>query len=360
MQDVPLLDETETDVAAPENGGEFAAERNIGSDVARDGDASIATDGDAGEADVRSEDVATEPPPPPDGSCNSPYTCAPPVPSGWSGPALLWTSTSTELPPDCPMNYSSLDLGAGLTGGSADTCSCNCAVSNEACTTIMTFYPDSLCASPCLVPGGGTGMIRVTPASDGTCTQVPANLCGSNGTASTTMPSYSADCVAQTMTTPGSAPAWTTAARICSWTPNAGTQCDGGDAGCIVGPTTGFAATACIFKLGDMQVCPAAYPKSSGVFSQMTDTRGCSPCMCSGPSGGSCSGQISTYGDTACGILAWTDFSLGSCQSHLAIVPNPGSVNSVYAITSGTCSVASSPQSQGGVTATGATTVCCL
>jgi hypothetical protein len=331
----------------------------VSESVATNGDAGQ-LDGNVGPRDVMSEDVATEPPPPPDGSCNAPYTCAPRVPNGWSGPALVWTAPSGEQPPACPTDYKSIDLGASLTGGSADTCGCTCVPSNESCVVTMTFHPDTQCNSQCFVSDGGVAAISVTPLPDGGCTQVPSNLCGSGGAASTTDPSYSATCTPQATKTPGSAPAWMTSARLCSWTVDAGGRCNVPDAGCIVGPTTGFGPAACIFQLGDMLTCPTAYPNSRGVFFELTDTRDCSPCTCNGPDGGTCSGEIAAYGDNACAGLAWTDFGLGSCQGHLALVPDPGSVIGIYAITSATCSVASVSQPQGGVTPTNATTVCCL
>ena len=367
------------DVRSPD-GDSFAvpeARDNGAQDAASD--ETVGTDGDAeqrdagqgdivaenvGSQDVTSEDVVT-PPPPPDGSCNPPYTCAASAPTGWSGPALLWTATSGSTPPSCPTGYQGLDLNGGLTGTDVGACECSCNLSGEMCAMTATFHPDQACAaSTCLLSDGGTDTIRVSPPSNGACTPVPDNLCGSGGSVLTdNVTAYSATC-APSVSATRPTPSWSDSARLCS------TACPGSMKSCVIGPTAGFGTTVCIFQSGDIACPSTTYVKKSVYYAGFVDSRSCGACSCSDVDGGTCvnfgtgtPSSMTIYTGSGCTGSSWTDVTLDVCGPYPvgALIPTPASVSYAPVITSGTCpGVSSPPQAQGSVTSTGATTVCCM
>jgi hypothetical protein len=349
----------------PAETAEAAPERDVRSEP-------IGMDADALVRDVASEDVASEPPPPPDGSCNPPYTCAAPVPTGWSGPALFWIGAASLSPPACPADYQSQDLQKDLTGTGAGTCSCNCGL-NDNCTATVSFHPDQGCSTPtCPLPDGGTDTIQVTLSPTSGCVQIPDNNCGTDltgGSVATTNPTaYQATCdptVTPTIPTAG----WDNSARLCS------TSCSASTEPCVIGPTAGFGATACIFQSGDVACPSTTYVKKSLYYTGMSDTRTCSPCTCNGSDGGTCvflgagntpASNLTVYGTSDCSVGAgsWTDLTLDICSVYNAtnstLTASPASLIYVPTIRHGTCSgVSTQPQPMGSVSATGATTVCC-
>jgi hypothetical protein len=329
-------------------------------------------DADADVRDVVTEDVATEPQPVSDGSCNPPFTCAPPVPAGWIGPALFWTGDGSSPAPACPMNYQSQDLGKDLTGTEAGSCSCTCGLKDN-CTANVTFYPDQACGTAmCSVPGGGMDRIQLTVSATSGCVAIPSNNCGSNATGgsvlTTNMTAYTASCD-PTITPTIPTAAWNNTARLCS------TSCRGSTEPCVIGPTPGFLMSLCIFQTGDV-ACPATiYVKKTLFYAGLMDTRTCGDCTCNGYDGGSCAylggsrgdaSSLSVYGASGCSTSAgmWLDTTLDLCSLYNGVnstlSSDPASLSYDPNIQHATCSgVSSMPQPTGGVAPTGPTTVCC-
>jgi hypothetical protein len=321
-------------------------------------------DADAGPRDAVSEDVAIETTPPSDGSCNPPYTCGLPAQAGWTGPALVWTGPSGSTAPTCPDGYQSTDVNQGLTGTDPGSCGCTCSLANETCTMTATFHPDQACGMPtCLVPGGGRGTIQVSPPDDGGCAPLPMNLCGTGGSVSPTGQTYNAMC-APTVTPMRSTPGWNSSARVCS------TACPDSGMRCVIGPTTGFVATACVFQSGDVPCPMTGYVNKSVFYTGFNDSRSCSTCSCNGVDGGTCvnigqgtASSMTAYTASDCTGSSWTDLTLDVCSLYAmnTLIPNPASVSYLPTITHGDCSgVSMAPQPQGSVTPMGPTTVCCM
>jgi hypothetical protein len=299
-----------------------------------------------------------------DSQCSA-YTCAAPVPDGWVGPALLWTGLSAATAPSCPSGYQdAFDGFAGPTANQPVGCSCTCVAAGQVCTATCTFHPDQTCSNPQC----GSSTVTVSPASDGTCTAVPANTCGSGGSLSMgVIPSPTGgNCQPMVTTTGKSAPGWMTAARVCSWVGPVDSPggCPNGMDQCVLAPPGGFGATFCIYQAGT-PACPAAYPNAHVYYAGADDTRGCGPCTCSAPSGGSCAGSVSLYGAAVGGCVGTpgASYALGTpCQSYpgASLDLNPGFVKANYSITGVACSVTAQPVAQGSVTPTGPSTVCCM
>jgi hypothetical protein len=295
------------------------------------------------------------------------YSCAMAVPAGWSGPALLWTGTFGTPAPSCPSGYTpSLDANQGPSG-SPDTCTCTCTPSGQLCQTTGSFMINMNCTGNCAT---------VSPAGDGSCTTVPSNSCGNAGSFAATAPTLTGGtCASQVTITPGTAASWTTTARVClKNASDAPGGCGGTGEQCVLTPSTsGFVARPCIYQAGT-PACPAAYPNSNLVYSSETDARGCSPCACGAPTGGTCSGTISLYGSNAglCGGTPGGTFTFGDMACNGANPPTtlgrtysglnntPGSVKGNFTVTPGTCPVTTPSSPTGGVTPTGATTICCM
>jgi hypothetical protein len=288
------------------------------------------------------------------------YTCVPVAPAGWTGPALLWTGAFGTAAPGCPMGYHSLDAKIGPTG-TADSCSCKCAALGQQCSANGTFHADQMCSYvPC-------ASVSLSSASGtGACTTITSNTCGTGGSFSgpTTLPVPSGgSCTPQVTPTPGTPASWTTSARVCSWTapPDIPGGCTAGGEQCI-GSSGSFGSMACVYQNGDAS-CPNGYPNKTLLYTGETDTRGCGSCTCSNPpSGGTCAGSISFWGDVnaGCGGAATVTSSLGGpCKGYMGVGNNPGYVQANYTLTPGTCSVPAQPTATGAVTGTGPTTVCC-
>jgi hypothetical protein len=380
--------QTETD---GEGGGEDAdggMDAEAGADVASDADAG-ADSGDSGDADANGPDAQDAALDAVDGcvktgpeictdnidnDCNGltdcadtvacpNYTCAPQVPSGWSGPVELFNGLPGSLP-TCTAGYTgSGDYHGGTLSGSPDTCSCTCTASGQTCSAGGTFFAQSACES-------GSAMANVTPATDGSCTSVPSNSLGSGGSfrlGNGSAPSPAGGtCTPQVTTTPGSTPSFSAAERLCA--PSILDSPGGCQAAqqCVPDPIPPFGTTMCIWHPGSVS-CPAApapYSNAAGVYyTDFSDTRGCGPCTCSGPTGGSCAGTIGLWGTLAstCSGTAAVTYSLGSgCKPYSGLSNDPGYVQATYALTAGSCSVSGQPQADGNVTGTGSVTVCCL
>jgi hypothetical protein len=321
----------------------------------------VGPDADAGDGvgeDVNIKDVVAEDVLLADG-CTAPDMCGA-VPTGWQA-ALFWTGASSAIPPNCPGDTQTVDLKGVLTPGGPDTCGCTCPLSDK-CSTTGTFHFDQSCLQMCVVDGGGTATVSVTPDPSGACTAVPANFCGAGGSFDTPALmriTYDGGCIPTPTVTPGSASSWTTAARLCS-RPVASGVC-GANQQCLLAVTTDL-TKVCIYQAGDM-VCPpppSPYSNKTLLYLGQNDSRGCSPCTCGNPTAGSCLGNISVYGTKDCtGPASNYSFLLASCQIYNAF-PNPQSVKAAYTVTHGTCPTPSTPQPEGGVSPAGPTTVCCM
>jgi hypothetical protein len=304
-----------------------------------------------------------------DPACSA-YTCVLPAPSGWTGPVALWQAMGSATAPGCQSGFGNpIDTNAGLTFSPASCGSCTCSASGQTCSPAGTFHPDQACAMATCA--------SATPASDGTCTAVASNSCGSGGSfamgAALPMPS-GGSCTTNAGSVTVPPVSWTTSARICSYTGPTDTPggCTSGGNQCVLAPTGNYGSTLCIFS--SMNPAPTSCPTGYAVmgpfvfYAGAADTRGCGGCACAGaPTGGSCSGTVSLYGTSAGGCSGTpATYTLGSaCQcyggcSQPSLAAAPGYVKAGYTVAAGTCSVTAQPTPNGMVVPTGPTTVCCM
>src|SRR5262249_14945047 len=158
--------------------------------------------------------------------------------------------------------------------------------------------------STCPLADGGTDTIQLTLSPDSGCTPIPDNNCGTTGSVITTNPTaYTATCVP--VVAPIPAASWSNSARLCS------TACSSSGEPCIIGPTSSFHATACVFQSGDVDCPMAAYVNKSLFYSAVNDSRGCSACTCKAVDGGTC-----TYlGGSAGPASSLTVYSSSDCTT---------------------------------------------
>jgi hypothetical protein len=298
------------------------------------------------------------------------YTCVPPVPVGWVGPVALWQAANPATPPACQANYGApLDQTSGLNAPPATCGACTCGASGQTCSATGTFHLDQTCVS--------ASCATVTPAPAGTCTAVPANTCGSGGSftmgAAVPTPTGGSCAIASAGTVNRPLVTWTTSARVCSYTgtPDSPGGCTTGGQQCVAAPTGNYGTTLCVYSTmaPPPSSCPAGFAAIGPAvfYSGQTDTRDCAGCTCaSSPTGGTCSGSVSLYGNNAGGCNGTpATYALGTtCQCYgcaQPALPNvPGFVQANYTVTAGTCSVVGQPAPTGSVTPTGPTTLCCM
>ncbi|MDP9034752.1 MAG: hypothetical protein M3O50_08075 [Myxococcota bacterium] len=275
--------------------------------------------------------------------------CADKVPTGWVGPALLWTGPypASQIPA-CPTGFQAITAFQGLTFPN-DSCSCSCSPTGQQCSASVTAYTDQACMNRCM---------SVTLASGG-CGILPANTCQQNGSFQVTVaPSPGGTCAANVTASYGGAPSWGNTVRLCTFvgTPDSPGGCTAPGAQCVSDPAP--FGSVCVSHAGAVSSCPSGYAANPPivVYSGWIDQRGCTGCTCNGPTGASCSGTVSLHAGTICSVPPSQN---GPACSPYTLNPKPGSARATYTLTPGTCSVASQPTPTGGVVPSGPTTICC-
>lgn len=289
------------------------------------------------------------------------YACVGSPPAGWSGPDLFWTGSAGATAPACPAGYQSMNGYSGPTGTNG-SCACTCVATGQACTATVTFHTDQTCA----VNPACRSVTVMTMSGNGACTPItPTSNCGPDGSFAVAggVPAPSVGtCTPQVTKTSGSAEGWTSAARVCTAIADVPGGCAAGGQQCVLESPSTFGAAICVHQSGDAS-CPAGYPTKSVIYGGETDMRGCGPCTCSSkPTGGSCAGTISIWGDLAggCSGAAADTYTLGAtCSAYAGASNNPAYAQGNFTVTPGTCTVVTQPTPTGAVIATGPTTVCC-
>ncbi|HZU83091.1 MAG TPA: hypothetical protein VE987_09255 [Polyangiaceae bacterium] len=385
------------DVTGDDGAGEAALDGPV-ADAPGGGDVEAGADGGRDVAgDVPRDVVAEEAAPPPDVcvdsgaedctngvddncdglvDCADPqcgaYGCAAPVPGGgWNGPVAFWQATNPVTVPSCPANYVSPVTGSeGLNAPPATCGNGTCAASGQTCSLTGVFHPDQAC--------NNTACASVSPATDGSCTTVPANSCGTGGsfTVGTTAPAATGgSCSPQAGSVTKPAISWAMSAQMCSYGGPADSPggCTVAGQQCVAkpNPTGGnaFGATFCVYSLANPApaACPTGYTRTAAptVFFDMgavNDTRGCSLPSCgASPTSGSCSGTITLFGGAGCSGSNAT-YTLGTaCGPYMNLTPlDPSSVQAHYTVTPGTCSVTAQPSPTGMVSPTTPVSICCM
>ena len=315
-----------------------------------------------------------------DPQCQPAFTCVPTAPTGWVGPVEFWQAANPATAPGCDTGYGGAlrDGQGGAFTASPATCGCTCSATGQVCSQSGSFFTQTNCAGTCAT---------VTPAADGTCTPVPGNGCGSQGSFSLALGTPTGGVCSPSPSTTVPPVTWATSERVCSYTgptDNPGGCSGAGGASCVrapAGAAGGYSAGACVYSTADPPptACPAGFTAIPPLtfYARATDTRGCATCTCRGtPSGGtgSCTGTVDLYGkfpDAGC-TGAHDTYDAGAtaacqcigqvqCGANDAVVLNntPGFVQAHYTVTPGTCGMPGRPASTGTAAPATPTTVCC-
>ena len=220
-------------------------------------------------------------------SCGT--TCAPAVPEGWTGPAIVYVGTNP--PASCPASYAT----AGFAGGTevlappatCAPCACDEPVGDQCGTAHLRYFLLGNCSG-----GHNDGFVN-----EGGCANVAdqtsagfiafpvgtvGGSCQPSGGEATLEPVGFVDDV------------------IACFGAQLGT-CDAGI--CVPAPTAPFDLAICVTRPG-VEECPAGYEDRIEVLTGIgEDTRACTACSCSNPVGGVCEGTIHVYSDNGCGPL---------------------------------------------------------
>lgn len=249
-----------------------------------------------------------------DTDCDEGYTCAPSVPAGWQGPVALWEGGSAAGAPACSKagGYPDLEVTAmdDLTAPAAQCAACRClAPEGIVCPTAqLGFYTSTSC--------------NVV----GSAASITADECHAfvfSGAAPTGLrweasPALGGACRPDLDGTSRLPPLrWDRFARACGSAPE-GEGC--GTGACVPRPSAPFGAGLCIYRRGDF-ACPAGpYVNRELYFERAADSRSCTECSCSSPSGASCTGSLTLATDRNCSVDLQVLSSAGQCT---ALIPDP-------------------------------------
>jgi hypothetical protein len=120
----------------------------------------------------------------------------------------------------------------------------------------------------------------------------------------------------------------------------------------------------CIYHDDDVD-CPiqfSPYVEKHVFYQHFEDTRSCTPCACSSPSGSTCSSTASVYTDGACSTLAYSTTLTAAgpaCQDLPAGSPLGSKSATPPAYSPGTCAPGGG-EPTGAATPITAATLCCL
>jgi len=330
--------------------------------------ASVACGGDAFTAGSGGEDGGTSPDSstdarPPDSSpaidalseppatCGSGFACIPDVPAGWQGPIEVYAGMAA--PPACTTRFAQSVGANDVLQAPAATCGCSCGGSTITCNPPTMEFSDS---ATCTATGGSCATATLTP-----------NVCRNVNELSHCAGAVTLDMslVAGTSVIGSCPPApvrnvpqytWGIQARGCvSTVAPAQVDCASGQI-CAPTPESGFAQKLCISHAGDV-TCPGnGYGVKHLYYTSVDDTRTCSDCTCSTPTGGSCSFSVVGYtsSSASCTGNAITYLAGTKCAG----VQQPGDFKVTVTPTNGSC-MASTSSPTGTATPSGPVTVCC-
>lgn len=303
--------------------------------------------------------------------------CVPREPLGWSEPALVWIGPPDRAP-DCPSAAPSVGYEghADFAAAAPPSCpACKCDPPDASCELPAAW--SAYASFPCDVPGAAETPFAAPEGWDGSCTSANATAAGQmcDGAlcaqsleipAPRVLPGSCAPRIAEgpeEPEEPEGAGSFEILARACTGTAFApcadpGMTCTPAPPTGDAGPTEGF--LTCIYHEGE-QDCPATYPDRHIFYAGAEDTRGCAPCGCGEPIGGSCSVLASAFSDGAC-----SQFAVGvvvSSEAAFCGTISPGTAlgsksASVVSFDPGACEPTGG-EPTGSVALLGAATFCC-
>ncbi len=296
--------------------------------------------------DVRLPDVFDEVPP----SCEGGFACVPAQPLGWQM-SDGWNVVEVfhgGYPadggtPQCDTHFALFADTNGDFVDAAAQCQCGCDPAAEPCPVSAAFqHMDMACGdSPC----------ATIPLQNGVCTYLN-DTCSATAAATEVPQPTPAGCMPDASTT--LAPPFASTSRACvSQFALGSSDCQPGT---VCQPVAGgaFDQKLCIAATGEKTCPPQDYVDRRVFYGSFSDDRGCGPCSC-GPPKQQCSSSFHLY--QFCPNT--NDYGgATSCLAH-----NPTATFAFVAQTQISGSVGCDPSSagpQGGVTLSGALTLCCL
>jgi hypothetical protein len=307
------------------------------------------------------------------------------APADWTGPFALY-----DGPPSgdkgCPTAFPTHMYGGNgtLTAAPATCTACTCAApTGQQCNIGSIDVGDSTCSGsgdctgPQTMPAGWNGACYYN--SDGwaggvaTCGTQPAGHSTCDAGTAACNQSIKVDvltvaggsCTASTSTPTVAQPSWGTLGEACGGAATVTTGCNAGHA-CLPKPKDPFVSGLCVQKDG-VNACP---PVAGSPFTQqhifyagVDDTRGCSACACTSPTGGTCSASVTWYPTTNCtGTAVGTANLTTTTPACIALASNPavGSRKGTFTPPSGSTCTPSGGQPSGTAAPNGATTFCCV
>jgi hypothetical protein len=269
-------------------------------------------------------------------------TCGLSVPSGWSGPVAVSTSTSASVACDPVWTESLLLGGLGEPGGAVSCSGCGCTPANDAgCAGAQVErFLDSGCTmsnatfgstANCMSTSGGAGHFQPKPVG------VVGGRCAVTGGDELARPAPFAQ--------------WM---RACT-SASVPTSCALAD-GCVPAPQHDDTAL-CIYQTSELSCPPGAWQQTFVVATSYSDTRSCD-CTCGPPSGG-CSAVTTLYTTGSCNnpIVAILDHQAVPAPCEPASSPHMA-LTQLTAPLAAPCAPAGG--SSGAIDVSERTTLCCL
>jgi hypothetical protein len=287
-----------------------------------------------------------------DPDCSPGFACVLAAPAGWTGPVELFDGDPNGLVPGCGGAFATQAYQGtrGLSCDAAMCSACSCTAQGVSCVAGGTVVQG---ASQCL--GGGT-LVTASP----TCSNIPGFTGGvinfPNGPQAT-----GGTCAHPTVTATKPTERWSGLGRACAASGLVQGGCGGGQI-CAPGPGTGFLPKLCVFAAGDLS-CPGAYSTKVVYYGGRNDTRGCTPCDCTGPTGATCTASLCFHGGNDCTNPCLRLTLPTGCKT---VIGPPGVTSSSIKLDpvmvfGARCDVvAGSSQPTGGCTPSVPTTVCCM
>jgi hypothetical protein len=311
------------------------------------------------------------------------FTCVPPVPPGWSGPVQLYDGAIAGAPSCAPPFAMNAYDGFGMLNPGAHSCSpCLCSSpSGVSCSApSVLFYPQATVmpppdggrtdagrrdGGPIEAGGGCTGCAdnRTTSAS---CGSYGTSMCtGGGGNVALDVGASTASggmCTRSGGVSSMTSPTFSNLGRACS--PTAPTSMAGCGMGRCMPRTSGapWLGNYCVHMPGMIATCPMGPYTMRHVFHQsFTDTRTCTSCNCSTPTGVSCSGDVAFYSSGAFPCTSGYLGTFGSSDVCATIATSAPQYQFVGAsdFSGGSCT-ASGGATTGSVTPQMAHTFCCI
>lgn len=303
--------------------------------------------GDAGHSDAG--DAMADGPTFSADACSGANTCAPVAPSGWQGPVVIWEGTGT--PPSCASFYLDVFDGGTSPSGNPASCSCSCGpVTGSACgaTTVQfgTGSCTTACGTPAIVAQGGCVNVTTQATACGSGVQMQISA----------VPADGGGCQADA-SVDAQAPTWANLATACAPSQQSAAGC-GADQVCVPAAGSPFESTFCVLKAGN-NTCPSPFTNQHLYYSDITDTRGCTPCTCGSPSGVDCdtNAHVTSWSNMSCTTGKGVDYS--PLPVACAALGTAHYLTLSTSATGGTCTPSGGTPT-GGVSQANLTTICCL